>query len=237
MNKKLVKFLDSTFYAKTEDRWDDKIFRKEILDAIKPSYIVLDVGAGRGRILEMNFKGLCEKIYGIDPDEGIFENPIIDKGYLGLADSMPFFEDNYFDLIFCDNVLEHVENPTPFYNEIYRVLKDKGVFLSKTPNKYHYMPTIARCTPTSFHKFYNKMRGRAYDDTFPTFYRANTKKAYKKFAKASKLKLTSTKCFSGRPEYLRIFFITYIFGIIYERTVNFLKLNSLKAIVISKMEK
>ncbi|MEM7784761.1 MAG: class I SAM-dependent methyltransferase [Planctomycetota bacterium] len=237
MNKAIVKKLDHLFYAHTKDRWDDKIFRQEILSEIKPDHVVLDVGAGRGRILEMGFKGHCKKIYGVDPDEGIHENPLIDEGHLGLGDSMPFFQDNYFDLIFCDNVLEHVENPTLFYKEIKRVLKDGGVFLAKTPNKYHYMPIIARCTPTGFHKFYNKLRGRDYEDTFPTFYRANTRRQYKKLAKENEMELVSTKFFAGRPEYLRIFFPTYIVGILYERTVNLLNLNFFKTIIISKMKK
>lgn len=237
MNKAIVKKMDKLFYPKTEDRWDDKIFREEILSELKSNHIVLDVGAGRGRISEMNFKGLCKKIYGVDPDKGIHENPLIDEGFLGLGGSMPFFKDNYFDLIFCDNVLEHVENPTLFYKEISRVLKEGGVFISKTPNKYHYMPIIARLTPISFHKFYNKLRGREYEDTFPTFYKANSKRAYKKFARESNLQFISAKFFSGRPEYLRVFFISYIFGIIYERVVNFFKIDFFKTIIISKMRK
>ncbi len=237
MNKKIVEYLDKTFYSRTEDRWDDKIFRNEILSVIKPDHVVLDIGAGRGRISEMNFKGLCKKIYGVDPDEAVYENPIIDEAQQGLGDSMPFFENDYFDLIFCDNVLEHVENPTLFYREVSRVLKKGGILLSKTPNKHHYMPIIAGCTPTSFHKFYNKLRGREYEDTFPTFYRANSKKAYKKFTRISDLELISTNFHSGRPEYLRIFFITYIFGIIYERIVNFFGIDYIKTIVITKMQK
>ncbi|MEM9944207.1 MAG: hypothetical protein AAF939_21810, partial [Planctomycetota bacterium] len=121
--------------------------------------------------------------------------------------------------------------------EIKRVLKDGGVFLAKTPNKYHYMPIIARCTPTGFHKFYNKLRGRDYEDTFPTFYRANTRRQYKKLVKENEMELVSTKFFAGRPEYLRIFFPTYIVGILYERTVNLLNLNFFKTIIISKMKK
>ena len=237
MNKKIVTYLDRVFYPKTEDRWDDKIFREDIMTVIRPDHTVLDIGAGRGRILEMNFKGLCKKIYGLDPDEGIFSNRIIDEAHQGLGDSMPFFDDDYFDLIFCDNVLEHVENPTLFYREVGRVLKKGGFLLSKTPNKHHYMPLIASCTPVSFHKFYNKLRGREYEDTFPTFYRANSKSAYKKFARINNLNLVSADFYSGRPEYLRIFFVTYIFGIIYERMVNFFRIDYIKTIVIAKMQK
>ncbi|MEM9077500.1 MAG: class I SAM-dependent methyltransferase [Bacteroidota bacterium] len=237
MNKKIVAFLDKTFYPEMESGWDDKIFRQEILNFIGPDKVILDIGAGRGRILEMNFKDLGKKVYGVDPTNEIFENPLIDKAYVGVGDSMPFFENDYFDVVFCDNVLEHVENPEAFYKEVSRVLKKNGIFLAKTPNKYHYMPLIASFTPTSFHRFYNKLRGRDFSDTFPTFYRANSRKAYEKHAAASGLELLPLKYCSGRPEYLRIFFLTYLLGILYEKTINLLRLDSLKVVIISKMSK
>ena len=170
MNRGLVHLLDKIFYPNSKDNWDDKIFRKEILLEIKTNYNILEIGAGSGRILEMNFKGKCKKVFGVDIDKRVLENDLIDEAYLGLADSMPYFEDNFFDLIYCNNVLEHVELPHLFYKEISRVLKSGGIFMAKTPNKYHYVPIIASITPIGFHKFYNKLRGREYDDTFPTFY-------------------------------------------------------------------
>jgi len=48
------------------------------------------------------------------------------------------------------------------------VLRSGGVFLFKTSNKTHYMPTIVRLTPYCFHQFVNRIRGRAEADTFLT---------------------------------------------------------------------
>lgn len=126
MNKKIVKWIDKTFYSDYENNWDDKMFRQEILKVIKSDFIVLDVGAGAGIVDEMNFKNDCKEIYGIDPDERVVNNKFLTKGYKGLADKMPFFEDNKFDLVISDNVLEHVENPSSFLKEINRVLKEGG---------------------------------------------------------------------------------------------------------------
>ena len=39
-------------------------------------------------------------------------------------------------------------------------LKPGGCFFGKTPNRNHYMPLAARLTPLSFHKWFNKKRGR-----------------------------------------------------------------------------
>jgi SAM-dependent methyltransferase len=237
MNKSLINYMDRTFYRKFESKWDDKLLRSKILEYLKPGYVILDVGAGRGRVQEMSFKGLARQVFGIDPDPRVVENPLLDKGFQGLADHMPFFADNTFDLVFCDNVLEHVERPGLFYSEIARVLKPGGYFISKTPNRFYYVAIIAALTPHAFHSFVNKKRGRSESDTFPTFYRANTASAQRKWAKQSGLRIVEIDYIEGRPEYLRIYFFTYLMGLIYERIVNFLGLKFLKAVILTVSQK
>ena len=53
-------------------------------------------------------------------------------------------ENNYFDLIISLAVIEHLENPTIFLNEAFRVLKPDGYLYLTTPN-WNY----------SYHDFYN----------------------------------------------------------------------------------
>ena len=98
-------------------------------------------------------------------------NPFLDEGRVSDASEIPY-DSHQFDIVFSDNVLEHLEQPLDVFSEVARVLKPGGIFLFKTPNKWHYMPTIARLTPHRFHQFVNKIRGRAEADTFPTRYRA-----------------------------------------------------------------
>lgn len=123
---------------------------------------------------KMNFRGLPAQICGVDLDPRVVDNPMLDEGRVANADGIPY-EDNRFDVVFSDYVLEHLEDPLQVFREVVRVLKSGGVFLFKTPNKYHYMPTIARLTPHAFHQYVNRLRGRAEVDTFPTRYRANTR--------------------------------------------------------------
>jgi hypothetical protein len=101
------------------------------------------------------------------------------------------------------------------------VLKPGGRFIAKTPNRNHYVPTIARATPVRFHRLYNRLRGRNAEDTFPTYYRANSRSQIKRLAHASGLHVEALELIEGRPEYLRLTPLTYVLGIAYERIVNF----------------
>lgn len=130
------------------------------------------------------------------------------------------YPDASFDLVFADNVLEHLADPVSVFHQVERVLRPGGRFLFKTPNRTHYMPLISRLTPHSFHRYVNRKRGRAQDDTFPTYYRANSRSDIARIAAASGFEVESVELIEGRPEYLRIFAATYLAGFAYERLVN-----------------
>lgn len=216
---RLVRWLDRWWYPAHADHWDDKLLRQRILGIVTREHVILDLGAGAGIVREMNFKGLVARVSGIDPDPRVKVNPHLDEGRVGVGDALPW-PDKTFDVVFCDNVLEHLPDPQAVFLEVYRVLKPGGTFIAKTPNAWHYMPLIARLTPTSFHRFVNRLRGRDSVDTFPTLYRANTAGAVRRLAKASGLREVSIERIEGRPEYLRMTAATYVFGWAYERVVN-----------------
>jgi len=221
----LIKLLDTKFYPDYKNNWDDDIFRDKILKNIRKNDVVLDLGAGAGIIPQMDFRKFCDRVYGIDPDPRVENNPYLFEGVEAFGEDVPY-PDNFFDVVFADNVLEHLSAPETVLNEVYRVLKPGGIFLGKTPNKFHYMPLISRLTPTSFHKWYNQLRGRDAEDTFPTCYLINCSKDFHQLCKESSLLPIEVDLIEGRPEYLRMFVLTYVFGILYQRivsSVNFLR--------------
>ncbi len=167
----------------------------------------------------MDFRDCAAQIYGVDLDPRVVENPMLIEGRIANADKIPF-ESDRFDVVFSDNVLEHLDEPEAVFREVARVLKPGGVFLFKTPNKRHYMPTIARLTPHSFHQYVNRRRGRAEVDTFPTRYRANARPDIVRLADKSGLSVERIELIEGRPEYLRMTWLTYLLGVVYERLVN-----------------
>jgi SAM-dependent methyltransferase len=167
----------------------------------------------------MNFRGLVSRVTGIDPDPRVRQNPFLDEAFEGFADHLPFAS-NSFDVVICDNVLEHLEHPWGLLREVGRVLKPGGVFFAKTPNRTHYMTLVARFTPTAFHRYVNRLRGRPVEDTFPTRYRINSAGAIRHYAERSGFRVQAIQLIEGRPEYLRFNALVYLAGWLYERAVN-----------------
>jgi SAM-dependent methyltransferase len=214
-----TKWLDRTFYPGVSDNWDDSALREIVLRRINRSTHLLDLGAGAGIVSQMNFKNLVAQACGVDPDPRVLENPYLHEAKVGSGDSIPY-PDGEFDVVVADNVLEHLERPVEVFREINRVLKPGGYCLAKTPNRNHYMPLISRFTPLGFHRFYNRLRGRATEDTFPTLYRANSLHQLEEIASESGFAIATVDLIESRPEYLRLTALSYVFGIAYERAVN-----------------
>ncbi len=233
----ITKWMDRNLYPSHENSWDNVIFRKMVLDHVSDETILLDAGAGSGCLPQMNFKGQVAKVIGVDPSEGVVNNPFLNEAHVGFCDNMPFLQSNSIDVAVSNNVLEHVEHPAIFLREVQRVLKPGGVYIVKTPNIYHYIPCIARITPDWFHVFYNKLRGVSADDVFPTRYKVNSKKSFNENAKKAGFSIVEFQLVEGRPEYLRIFAPFYIVGVLYERIVNALNLSQLKIVIFAVMKK
>jgi SAM-dependent methyltransferase len=232
-----VRSLDQRWYAGINDNWDDTLFRETILGHVHPGARVLDLGAGAGIVTQMNFRGLAAHMCGVDLDERVMQNPYLDEAHVGSGEQLPLPADS-FDVVFADNVLEHLPDPARVFAEVRRVLKPGGVFLAKTPNKWHYMPMIARLTPHSFHGFYNRLRGRATVDTFPTRYKANSRGDLARLARATGLQIESLRVIESRPEYLRINAAAYVGGIAWERLLNSSKLlEGLRILLVVEMRK
>ncbi len=237
MSDRLRRWIDESFYPDASGQWDDEILRRKVLEKLGPESRLLDLGAGVGRVGHMDFRGHAARICGIDPMEGVLENPHLDEAKVARGEEIPY-EDATFDVVIADNVLEHLEDPVPVFREVARVLVPGGFFLAKTPNRWHYVPLIARLTPHAFHQWFNRLRGRREDDTFPTFYRANSPPQIANCATAAGLEVAAISFHEGRPEYLRFSVPTYLAGLAYERVVNATNaLASLRVVIVATLRK
>jgi len=167
-------------------RYDGAIqFFSRINALLQSDFIVLDLGAGRGaahddkctyrrslRILQ----GKVQKVVGADIDEAVSGNPIIDEFHILTPGQNLPFPDASFNLILCEWVLEHIDDPAHFQSEIERVLKPGGWFCARTPNKWGLTALVARLVPNRLHTaFLHILQPKRQDiDVFPTRYRLNT---------------------------------------------------------------
>lgn len=213
--------LDRAFYPGLTRTWDSSRYRDHLLSYINASHSVLDVGAGRGRDPEMNFRGVAAKVTGVDLDPCVMDNPYLDHAVVQERSTDEFpFPDASFDVVMTSNVLEHVDAPELLFREVWRVLRPGGHFISKTPNRGHYVALIASVTPHVFHEWVNVRRGRNSVDTYPTHYRANSRAEISRLAARAPFDVVSLMTWEGPPNYLRLVPPIYPLGILYERVVN-----------------
>ena len=119
------------------------------------SAVVLDLGCGEGNSVDF-FRSLAPEVkwFGIDLES----SPEVDRRKRKDASFIDFdgtkipFENNYFDIVFCHQVLEHVRYPAVLLKEVERVLKPNGYFVGSTSQlePYHSLSTW-NYTPYGFH--------------------------------------------------------------------------------------
>jgi ubiquinone/menaquinone biosynthesis C-methylase UbiE len=97
----------------------------------------LEIGPGYGRVmLEIEQHN---SIIGLEMDDKLVEllkNRQL-KVIKGIAEAIPF-ENDSFDVVLCEEVIEHIKMQSSVINEVHRVLKSHGVAVFTTPNKYIY---------------------------------------------------------------------------------------------------
>lgn len=99
---------------------------------------LLDVGCHSGLFTEKVVAKLKpSEIYGIDVSNGAIlkAKKRVKKGNFQVADAHKLpFRTNYFDVVICLEMLEHVDNPVKVMYEIYRVMKKGGYGIVLVPS-------------------------------------------------------------------------------------------------------
>jgi 2-polyprenyl-3-methyl-5-hydroxy-6-metoxy-1,4-benzoquinol methylase len=107
---------------------------------------VLDVGCGEGNFAALLKKGANCTIWGTDIDEKSLKiaEPKMDKVILGnIAENLNLLPDNYFDVIFFNDVLEHMIDPYSLLKNISCKLSSKGLVIASIPNIRHFRELMA----------------------------------------------------------------------------------------------
>lgn len=197
-------------------------FKNLLNSSIRATDDVLEVGASSGESNRNHFdlRGKVARYVGVDPDKGVLQNPYLDEAYSCSADSLPF-PDESFNVVFHYYVAEHFQKPLACHREIARVLKWGGTLLFQTPSRYWYPMLAAQVTPQWFHEFYVRRfgSGRTEEEIFPTFYKFNDERAIRKQLQSCGL-TCELEYHSVAPGYLRFSRVSFLLGVLYERTIE-----------------
>lgn len=208
-------------------------FYVRVNSLLKPSYTVLEVGCGRGAYQEdpveirrnlRILKGKVKKVIGIDVDYTGQENPFLDEFHLIEGDRWPLGNDTA-NLILCDSVLEHIEEPDNFFSEARRVLRKGGYLCIRTANSVSYVGLFSKLIPNKYHSRVTQIvqDRRKEEDVFSTVYRCNS--IWRLKTKMKQYGFESVVYgYEAEPSYLSFSRIAYWLGVLHQRFApSFLK--------------
>ncbi len=150
------------------------VYRDRVAAHLGPSVWALDLGCGRGGVVEELYER-AGQVIGVDADWlSLAEHRLKSLPRAAAwAEALPFPAGS-FDLICCSWVLEHLPDPERALREVARVLAPGGRFIFLTPNARHPLLTLNRWLRWTRGRAVRWLYGRAEADTFPALYRANT---------------------------------------------------------------
>lgn len=153
-----------------------EVFAEHVKRLIRPESKLLDLGCGRGGLIEQLDHPLKE-LFGVDPDyQSLREHRVADfQRVHAFSDQLPFAAGT-FDLVIAAWILEHLADPVATFAAVSRVLKAGGSMVFITPNARHplgWANQLAGRLGRIQGRVVDSLYGRAEEDTFPTTYRAN----------------------------------------------------------------
>ncbi len=196
-------------------------FHNLCASVIPPGSAILEIGAGPTNETS-TFLSSLGSVHGLDVDPDVKNNNALTASHVLAGDEYPFPADT-FDACVSNYVNEHIADPQRHLEEVYRVLKPGGVYVFRTPNRFHYTSIVSGLTP---HWFHNLVANRARNlppgshDPYPTHYLLNSRTKIDRYAVEFGFAIDEFRLIEPEPSYGMISPLLFFPFLAYERMVN-----------------
>lgn len=98
---------------------------------------ILDFGSGLG--ITANHYAASHTVIAVEPNKLLSEKRLTENKYTqitGSIEKLLEYDNEYFDIVICHNVLEYIEDKEKYFIELSRVLKQDGIFSIIKHNHY-----------------------------------------------------------------------------------------------------
>ena len=159
----------------------DEYYEAMVARLVTENCAWLDVGCGHNIFpsnpaLAARLTRMCKLVVGVDPDETIEKNTLVHERYRQPIEQ--FSHSQRFDVVTSRMVVEHIEFPDQALSALSRLTKPGGTVILYTVNKWAVVPLLTKLIPFSLHHPLKKfLWDTEEEDTFPVFYRMNTRHA------------------------------------------------------------
>lgn len=130
--------IDSKFHAGRIELTVELV--REAVSLVQSTPQILDLGCGQGHITEKIRQAITNaEVSGLDYSVSAIEYahehfPKIDFSVCNAYNSP--YSNNFFDVVVCNNLWEHVPDPLSLLGSIKRILKHNGYLIVSTPSRY-----------------------------------------------------------------------------------------------------
>ena len=228
------------YYARSSG-WVDGTtqFHELCASVIPPESEILEIGSGPSNETS-TFLTSLGTLQGVDIDPDIATNDALLAAHVLTGDDYPFPDDT-FDACVSNYVNEHIADPRRHLHEIRRVLKPNGVYVFRTPNRFHYTAIASGLTPHWFHRLVaNRLRNLppTSHDPYPTHYRMNSRAKIERSAAELGFVVERFRLIEPEPSYGMSSPLLFFPFLAYERVVNkFTSLAALRANILAVLRK
>ena len=216
-----TEYLDRFYRAKRGWKDGTAEFHEMCASAIPCGTEILEIGAGPSNCTS-RFLATLGRVHGIDPDPDVRTNESLASATVLTGEGYPF-PDATFDACVSDYCVEHIRDPVAHLANVVRVLKPGGVYVLRTPNRWHYVTLFSIMTPHWVHDLLaNRLRGigEGGHDPYPTVYAMNTKHELTRLAAVAGLVIEDLRMIEKEPSYGMASRVLFLSLMVYERAVN-----------------